>query len=367
MNEEKTSKNLDIPLLLVTALLCLFGEVILYTVTHGDREPLYKKQIIWFALGWVSLLTATRIDYHFLVRFSRPLYVLNLLLLALVLVVSHRVNGASRWVRLGGFEFQPSETAKLFVILILAGFFTRRRKKAHTPRILFLSLMLIALPVLLIFKQPDLGTALVVLAIWGGMAYMAGTPGRYLIGLTLTGLALFVILWNTGHVIKTYQKQRIEVLLGTDTNTTGAGYHVTQARIAIGSGGFWGKGLMHGSQVRGGYIPEKQTDFIFTAVGEQLGFLGCTALLLLYAWLFWRIGKTVMAPDQDHGGRLIAAGVLTMIAFHVIENIGMNVGILPVAGVPLPLVSAGGSNVLVTLFSIGLIESIRIHRPEILF
>jgi rod shape determining protein RodA len=367
MQENRLRKNLDYLLSAITVLLCVFGEIILYTVTHGDKTPLYRKQIIWMALGAAGMIVATVVDFRIYARASRPLYIINLLLLAVVLVVSHRINGASRWVRIAGFEFQPSETAKLLLTLVLADFLVKHRATIRTPRTLFQSLLLIGIPTLFIFKQPDLGTALVVVAIWAGMVYMAGAKSWHLVLLFITLLGLFVLLWATGKVIKQYQKQRIEVLLGMVNNSTGAGYHVTQARIAIGSGGFWGKGLMHASQVRGGYIPEKQTDFIFTAVGEQLGFVGAAGLLLLYALLFGRIASIVTVPEQDPYGLLIATGILTMIAFHVAVNIGMNVGILPVAGVPLPLVSAGGSNVLVTMYSIGLLQSIRVHRGDITF
>ncbi len=367
ITDEKLRKKIDYTLLIVTLALCVFGEIILYTVTRGDKHASYHNQLIWMVIGAVGLVLATKIDYHIFLPLAKPLYVLNLLLLASVLVLSHRTNGSARWIKLGPLEFQPSESAKLIIILFLASYLVHHRQTIHTLGKLLQSLVLVIIPTLFIFKQPDLGTALVVMVIWAGMVYMAGAKSAYLISLFAGGLILFVLLWNVGNIIKPYQKQRIEVLLGHNKDDRTANYQVNQASLAIGSGEMWGKGLMHGRQVRGGYIPEKQTDFIFTAVAEQTGFTGCLFLLLLYFVLILRISTTITAAGDDIFGRLIATGILTMIAFHIAVNVGMNIGILPVAGVPLPFISAGGSNLLVTLFCIGILQSIRVNRHELIF
>jgi len=198
------------------------------------------------------------------------------------------------------------------------------------------------------------------------MVLISGARLKHL-GIFVLALALiFGGLWHFGR-IKSYQKTRIISFLHPEADPRAAGYHVYQARIAIGSGGIWGKGLMHSTQVRGGYIPEKQTDFIFTDVGEELGFVGSMALVALYGGLIWRGARVIAQADEDPLGRLIATGVVTMLAFHVVVNIGMNVGIMPVAGVPLPLLSAGNSNVIVTLACVGLLQSVEVHQHALQF
>ena len=196
---------------------------------------------------------------------------------------------------------------------------------------------------------------------------MAGAKWQHLIAIFCTGILLFAGLWISGKGIKQYQKDRLNILGNVDIAKSGAGYHVYQARIAIGSGGLWGKGYLHGTQVHGGYIPEKQTDFIFTNVGEELGFVGAVSLTIGFALLLLRGAFVIAAADEDLLGKLMATGIVTMLAFHVIVNIGMNIGIMPVAGVPLPLISSGGSNMLTTLLCIGLLQSVSLHRHQLLF
>jgi rod shape determining protein RodA len=351
---------------LLTYAVAAFGVVMLFSTTHLDHPVFYIKQIVWIVIGSVGLCATTLIDYHVYIRFSRQIYTVNLVLLALVLKFA-AVNGAARWIRVAGFEFQPSESAKLLVILALGAFLVRHHESIQDPRTLFQSLGYVLVPALLIFKQPDLGTALVILSIWFSMVFMAGAKVQHLALLLVVGSLLFAGLWHSGKVISNYQKNRLLNYVHPETNTASTGYHVYRARIAIGSGGVWGKGLLKSTQVQGGYIPEKQTDFIFTDVGEELGFVGSVALTLLYGCLLLRGYVVVASAEDDLYGKLISTGIVTMIAFHVIVNIGMNIGILPVAGVPLPLVSSGGSNVLVTLASIGLLESVAVHRHRMLF
>jgi rod shape determining protein RodA len=221
-------------------------------------------------------------------------------------------------------------------------------------------------PMVLIFKQPDLATSLVLLAIWGGMVFIAGAKFKHLAGLALVGLLLAVGLWNSG-IMKDYQKTRIRVLIDPESDPKGSGYHIRQARIAIGSGGMWGKGLMQGTQVQGGFVPEHHTDYIFTNLSEELGFVGAVSVTVLYALLLLRGVFLIASVDEDTFGKLIATGILSMLAFHVIVNIGMNIGSLPVAGVPLLLLSYGGSNIVLTLVCIGLLQSIALHRRQLRF
>lgn len=363
----RTGPAIDLPLLLITLALMGIGIVTLFSITHADPHPLYKKQILWMALGMCGLIVAAITDYSIYTRFSRHLYIANLILLMLALLAAHKTNGASRWIRIAGFEFQPSETAKLIVILTLGAFLSARRETIRSGKTFLLSLFYVIIPTLLIFKQPDLGTALVVITIWASMVFIAGANIRHLIMLLLGGVLLLVIAWHSNKLLKPYQKQRLITFINPQADTAGSGYHVTQARIAIGSGRVFGKGLLHSTQVKRGYIPEKQTDFVFTDIGEELGFVGGALVTLLYAGLLLRGYQIIAAADQDMYAKLIGTGIVAMIAFHVIVNIGMNIGILPVAGVPLPFISSGGSNVIVTLYCIGLLESISIHHKQMIF
>ncbi|HZP84911.1 MAG TPA: rod shape-determining protein RodA [Chthonomonadaceae bacterium] len=368
MIEARLRKNLDWPLLFLTFLIAGMGVLIIFSATRGDPTPFYTKQIVWIVLGTGLLAAAAFVDYHLYARFARQIYLLNLLLLALVDLghLSHSAKGAARWINLGGFQFQPSEFAKLFVILTLAVFLTRRQETIREGKTLLLSFLYIALPVALIFKQPDLGTALVVLAIWFGMVYMAGARIAHLAAFLVVGVLLFVGMWHT-HLIKDYQKNRLIAFIHPEADPKETGYHVLQARIAIGSGGMWGKGFGRSTQVRGGYIPERQTDFIFTDVGEELGFVGSVLVTLLYAGFLLRGVLIIAASDEDVLGKLIATGIVTLFAFHVLLNIGMNIGIMPVAGVPLPFFSYGGSNMLVALACVGVLQSVSLHRHQLLF
>ena len=371
MRDNRLHKRIDVPLLILTYGLAFFGVLVIYSVTHGDPTPYHKRQLLWMVLGTAGLVAATLVDYHLYTRFARYIYGFNLLSLAVVLKFAHSINGAARWINIGGFKFQPSEFAKLCVILTLAIFLTKHHDTLHEPKTFLLSLLHVALPMALIFKQHDLGTALVLLAIWFGMVFMAGAKGRHLLALVLTGILLFVMLWQTGKIIEGYQRQRLVTwynsLFDPDADKSRSGWHVSQARVAIGSGELWGKGLMHGSLVRGGYVPEKQTDFIFTDIGEELGFAGTLVLALLYAGLLFRGVHVIRVADQDTLGKLIASGVVSMLAFHVVVNIGMNIGLMPVAGVPLPFISAGGSNMLTLMTCIGLLQSITRNRHQLLF
>jgi rod shape determining protein RodA len=367
MLDPRLRKRIDWPLLGFVFALAAFGVLIIFSATHGDPTAFYKKQLIWIAIGSVGMTIATVLDYHIYARFSRYLYLLNLALLGFIVKYGHASNGAARWIKFGMFQFQPSEFAKLFIILTLAFFLAKRFDSIRKPQTVLLSFVFVAIPMALIVKQPDLGTGLVVLAIWFGMVYMAGARLLHLAAFVLAGAMLFTAMWFTGKGLNDYQKHRIEVFLNPEADPQKTGYHVTQARIAIGSGGMWGKGLLQSTQVKGGYIPEKQTDFIYTDVGEELGFVGCVVVIVLYGGLLFRGMTIIAASDEDISGKLIATGIVTMFAFHVIENIGMNIGLMPVAGVPLLLISYGGSSMMTTLFCIGLLQSVSIHRHQLMF
>lgn len=372
MLDTQLRKEIDWPLLLLVYLLAIFGVLIIFSATHSDpAAAFHKKQLLFIAIGTVALVGTTSQDYHVYSRFARHLYWLNMAFLLMVKFKGHTTNGSARWIRLGPMQFQPSEFAKLFVILTLSAFLARKGEDIKNPKTLIRSFLHVCLPMALIFTQPDLGTALVIIAIWFGMVYIAGARIEHIVAFLCAGLVLFGLMFFTGK-IKKFQADRLSAWFLQLTDSKGAkvtkeGYHVEQARIAIGSGGLWGKGFLHSTQVRGGYVPEKQTDFIFTTIGEELGFVGATILLGIYGLLIWRTTRIVEATDEDLLGKLIAMGIITMLTFHILVNVGMNIGLVPVAGVPLPLISSGGSNMILTLASFGLLQSVLRHRHQLLF
>ncbi len=359
-------RYIDLPLLILTYLLAILGVVVIYSATKGDATAYHKKQIVNLAIGTVGLIIASGFDYHYLKRFVPYLYTLNLFALLIVFKLGKEVKGAARWIKIGSFPFQPSEWAKIIIIITLAAFLASRQEEIEKPKTVFLSFLYISVPLVLILKQPDLTTSMVLFAIWLGMVFMAGAKLKH-IGAVLASVGvLAVIYWNSG-MMRDYQKARITNIFHAEQNKKGSGYHVTQAKIAIGSGGMWGKGLGKGSQVQGGFVPEEHTDFIFTVVGEELGFAGAVFIVLLYLLLILRGATIVAAANEDIFGKLIGTGILSMLTFHVLVNISMNIGIFPVAGVPLLLLSYGGNNIMLTLVCIGVLQSIVRHRHQLLF
>jgi len=365
MLDARLRKNLDIPLVALTLLVAASGILTIYSATHASAGRFYQKQMLWFMLGIGAMAAAASVDYTRFPRFVRSLYVANLALLLFVLKFSPEIKGAQRWIQIGGFQFQPSEFAKIILIICLAVYLTRRQETIHKLPTLIGSFLYMAVPIFLIFKQPDLGTSLVLVAIWFGMSFIAGARALHLALFVLAGLLLFVGMWRL-NILKDYQKNRIIAFINPEIDPRDAGYHVIQSRIAVGSGQVWGKGLRRGTQVQGRFIPENHTDFIFTVVGEEGGFVVSTLLVLLYGGILLR-GTMLLAQAQDTLGRLLAAGVVSMYAFHIIVNIGMTLGIMPVTGVPLPLFSYGGSNLLLNMAAIGLLLGIGMRRHRLMF
>ena len=354
-------------------LICGGGVLAIRSALHLDLHPLdmVRKQMVGVVLGVAAAVALAHSDYEALLkRFARYLYPLNLLLLLVVLshFGGHEAKGASRWIKLGPVELQPSEFAKVILIATLALFLAQHAEKITEGRTLLKSLVHIGVPMLLIAKQPDLGTALVLLAIWFGMTAMAGARPLHLLAVLASGVLLFAVMWqfNPGHILKDYQKNRLQVFLDPAADPRDMGYHLRQSEIAIGSGGMTGEGYEKGTQSNGKFIPEQHTDFIFTIVGEEGGFVVCVALLSLYLVLLER-GVAVMADCKDTLGRLLAAGVLSMLTFHVVVNVGMTMGIMPVVGVPLPFFSYGLSSLLVNLTAVGLLLSVAARRHRVMF
>jgi rod shape determining protein RodA len=389
--EPRLLRRLDWSLLAAVLALCLYGLVMIYSATRSPEaaglappSSFALKQSIWLLLALAVFLVTVLVDYERIARWHVPLYAGALVLLIAVLFVGRAPSGAASWIAVGGFRLQPSEFAKIAVILSLAAFLGPRVDQIQSLRVVLLSLLIPAAPVLLVVVQPDFGTALVMVAIWFGALYLAGARAAHLGIVLASGLALFALMWNLDRppldravpgpiagiiskaALKDYQKRRLTIFLNPQSDPLGAGYHVIQSRVAIGSGQLTGRGLFRGTQSRLRFIPERHTDFIFSVVGEELGLLGAASMLVLYLFLFWR-GLRVAIRARDSLGSLLAAGAISMLIFHCIVNIGMSVNIMPITGLPLTFVSYGGSNLVVSFIAFGLLQNVHIRRDRMLF
>lgn len=365
--ERRLLRDFDWPLLGCVLLLSLFGIVAIASAARGWAHPFEpaKRQALWLVLGLFLMGLVLLPDHTFFVRLRKPAYVLAILLLLLTFVVGKRAGGAARWLPLGPIQIQPSEVVKLAVILWLAHYMATHEGGIKT----FGGLIKSALPVLpatgLVMLQPDLSTSLVLVAIWLGMAFVAGARPSHLALVVLVGLLLFGAAWKFD-ILREYQKQRILAFINPEADPRGTGYHILQAQIAIGSGRLFGKGLFNGTQSQLRFVPAQHTDFIFTVVGEETGFLGSVLLLGLYALLFWRL-FLIMLTAQDRVGLLLCAGVASLLVFQTFVNIGVCTGILPPTGLPLPFMSYGGTAMLAYMFGIGMVLNVGIRRRKIVF
>jgi rod shape determining protein RodA len=360
--------KIDWILLLSTLAIAFGGVIAISSATHSmpDGSSFPHKQELGIVIGVSAMLALSASSYvSFARRCSMGLYWSNLFFLGLVLLHGHSSHGAQRWIGIGPIELQPSEYAKFAIIVSLAQFLTERRDQLTSVKTLLTSLGFIAIPMALIFKQPDLGTALVILTIWFGMVMIAGARLKHLGLIFLSGTLLFAFAWHTP-LIKDYQKQRLTVFIHPESDRKDTGYHLRQSEIAVGSGGITGQGYEHGLQANGHFIPEQHTDFIFTIVGEEGGLLGCCVLVGLYMIVLQRCVAILIRSD-DMLGRLLIAGVVSMLTFHVVVNIGMTIGVMPVTGVPLPFFSYGLSALIIGMASLGLVMSVAASRGDKMF
>ncbi len=363
---QRLMRNLDWPLLGATCALVAFGLVMVYSTTRSGPHPVMfiRSQILHLALGVLIGIVVLAVDYRSFAAGARAIYVINLLLLAAVLVLGHTSLGAQRWISLGPLgQFQPSEFAKLAIVITLAKHLADRPGPYRSITDLAPFLGHIALPMFLIFRQPDLGTALVYGAIVVGMLYAGGARRRDLAGLAAGAALLSPLFW---HVLKEYQRRRLLVFLDPSLDPLGSGYGIIQSKIAVGSGMLWGKGLFAGTQNVLQFVPEHHTDFIFSVIGEEVGFVGAVVLLaLFFIWL--ARGLAIAAQARDRFGGLAAVGIVSMVAFHVFVNVGMTVGIMPITGIPLPFISYGGSALMTMLWATAFLLNIGMRRQKILF
>ncbi len=358
-------KNFDWVIIVIGILLFAIGIAVIYSTTFGmvggGKEA--WQQAIFGLIGLIFFFFVAFFDYRTMFNWSSVLYIILIFTLIVVHFLGKNSMGATRWITIAGFQFQPSEFVKLLIIIVMAKYFSDFAEEMHKLKPIIKSGIYFAIPTFLVLIQPDLGTALVFIVIWIAMLAVSRIRLKHIIILVAAALLLVPVGWITMH---DYQKQRIIALVHPSSDPKGAGYNVTQAQIAIGSGQLFGRGLGHGTQSQLNFIPEKNTDFIFASLAEEMGFVGVFVVLVLFAVLIFR-GILIAAKSRDYFGMYLSTGVVAMLAFHVFLNIGMNLGIAPVAGIPLPLISLGGSSVIVVLVSLGILESIHIHHKKIDF
>ncbi|MDP2659385.1 MAG: rod shape-determining protein RodA [Dehalococcoidia bacterium] len=364
-------RHFDYLLLLTSLLLLGYGLAMVYSASLSAAGP---DQSFWdmpvarqgiFALaGMAAFVLAVVVDYRVLRNLAAPLYGFTALVLLAVVILGTISYGAKRWLDLGVNGLQPSELAKLVLIITLAKFFSQNEKNMNSLRVLLLSLAILVPPLVLIYLQPNLGTVIVFAVIWVGMAIMAGARPLHLGAMGLGALLSAPLAYS--FLMQGYMRGRIQTFLNPASDPLGAGYNVIQAEISIGSGGLLGKGFAQGTQSQLHYLRIQFTDFIFSVIGEELGFIGAMVLFALFVFLLWR-GLRVASKAQDAFGRLLATGIVSMLLFQVFLNIGVNLRILPVTGVPLPLISYGGSSLFTVLLSLGILESIIIRHKKLEF
>lgn len=361
--DRRLIQNFDWGILSITIILIVIGLVTLYSaVTPGappSQKPLYFKQFIWFGVGVTAMVVAFLVNYRVLERWSNALYGGCIGLLILVFFIGKTVAGSRRWLILGPVSLQPSELTKIVVIIVLSSYYAKvANPKGMGFRELIKPLILTVIPFFLIVKQPDLGTGLLIGLIAASITIFAKIRRRTLVYI-LTGCAVSIpLVWS---FLKGYQKQRILTFLRPDSDPLGSGYHIIQSKIAIGSGMITGKGFLKGTQNALSFLPEQHTDFIFSVLSEEWGFIGSATLLLLFLLLIlW--GLRIAYRSKDPFGTLLSIGITSMIFLQVIINIGMVTGLMPVVGVPLPFISYGGSSMITVMISIGLLMNVSMRR-----
>lgn len=397
MRSRRLLKTLDFKLIGVTGIIISLGLVVIGSASTDydwwmrlglDMDKLQEanilQRLLWMKkeyvfeqairvlIGILAAAVVIYIPYEDWRKYTKHLYVINLLMLGAVLVVGHTAMGAQRWVIIFGIPIQPSEFAKLIIIITLADFLSKREGKLSSIKELIPCFIFVGVPLLLILKQPDLGTSLVFIAILFGMLFIASSRPLMVTGLFaggffgVIGLVWAHIKFDTWVPLREYQLKRLTIFLNPEEDWSGGGYHMIQSQIAIGSSGFWGKGLLRGTQSFLEFLPTRHTDFIFSVLAEEAGFLGAMILLILYGFFIYR-GVRIAVESKDMFGTLLAVGVVSMFAFHIFVNVGMTIAIMPITGLPLPLFSYGGSNMMANLIAIGILLNVYMRRQKIIF
>ncbi|MEU6671721.1 rod shape-determining protein RodA [Streptomyces sp. NPDC046727] len=370
---DSLTRRLDWPMLLAATALSLMGSLLVYSATRnrtelnqGDPYFFLVRHLMNLGIG-IALMIATVWLGHRALRNAVPiLYGLSVLLALVVLTpLGATINGQRNWLVIGGFSLQPAEFLKVTIILGMAMLLAARVDAGDKPypdhRTVFQSLCLAAVPILILLLMPDLGSVLAMVAIILGVLLASGASNRWVFGLLIAGVIGCVAIWQL-HILDEYQINRFAAFANPDLDPAGVGYNTNQARIAIGSGGLTGAGLFHGSQTTGQFVPEQQTDFVFTVAGEELGFVGAGLIIFLLGVVLWRACR-IARDSTELYGTTVAAGIVAWFAFQSFENIGMTLGIMPVTGLPLPFVSYGGSSMFAVWVAVGLLQSIKVQRP----
>jgi rod shape determining protein RodA len=355
-------RDFDWVLLGTVLLLCTISVLEIYSATlHTKYTGFHTKQMYWICAGLVAMFIFSRIDYHKLIDFVSWAYGFCLVSLVVVLAVGQKVLGARRWIRLGPMHFQPSEWVKLVLIIAVARYFANLGGRSLTWRDIFKAFVLVGVPMLLVIKQPDLGTTLTYTPILIAGLLLGGINLRQALILGTCGVALVAGVWSSGKLLKPYQKARLTSFINPDNDPKGSGYQTKQALIAVGAGGVWGEGAAKGSQTQGAFLPIPHADFIFAAFSEEHGFVGAVFVLLLYFLILMRLIQNAQTA-ADLSGSLIIMGVVAVLTFQIAVNVGMVIGFMPVTGIPLPLMSYGGSSVLFTFLALGTVMNVRMRR-----
>ena len=360
--------HLNLPLALVLTAVASVGFLMLYSVAGGSFSPWAEPQMKRFGLGFVVMILVAMVPIWFWRNMSVLAYLVSVLLLVAVELVGIESKGSQRWINLGFMRMQPSELMKVTLVMLLAAYYDwlPLKRKSH-PVWVIIPVVLILIPVALVLKQPDLGTSILLIAAGGLIMFLAGVHWGYFAAVIATGVGLIVTVFQSRgtawQLLADYQFRRIDTFLDPSKEPLGAGYHITQSKIALGSGGWTGKGFMQGTQSRLNFLPEKHTDFIFVTLAEEFGFVGAFSLLSLYALIIIFCISSALS-NRDRFSSLLILGVAATFFLFFAVNMSMVMGLAPVVGVPLPLVSYGGSAMLILMLGFGLVQSAHIHKPR---
>ena len=363
----KELKNIEWIVLILVIILTIIGLVALFSATQNTEYDDFKKQMIWFGVSLVAMIIFMLIDYETLVKLS-PIFYGGFIILLIAVLFTEPINGASSWFNIFGFSFQPAEFAKIFVVLFLAMVINKIQNKGKyeinkISKILII-LITVAVPVVLIIRQPDYGTAAAYLVATALMLFAAGIDKKYIISVILLILIAIPLLYN--FVLPEHARERIDIFLHPESDPRGAGYNIIQSKIAIGAGGLTGMGLLKGNQTQLGYLYPKTTDFIFAVIGEEMGFVVSAVVVICYVVLIVK-GFFIAKTAKDETGTLIAAGITGIFLFHVVENVGMVMGLLSITEVSLPFISYGGSSLITNFICIGILLNISSKRQKTIF
>ncbi len=355
-------RHIDFTLIFLVLGLCILGLLVIYSSTYQESlkygvMQITKKQFLHILTGLFFCFLVAIIDYHEIVKIAIPLYFFSLIMLIYVIIGGKDSGGSRRWIQILGQEFQPAELAKITLIIFLTDFLNRQRDKISNFLYFSLPLLFAGIFMLLIYKQPDLGTAIVFFAITVFMIFVAGISWKYIMVAFLALISLFPITWS---FLKDYQKNRLLLFINPEKDPLGAGYNIIQSKVAIGSGGIFGKGLFAGIQSQLKFLPAQHTDFVFAVIGEELGFIGAILLISLFAILLWK-GIRIAQEAPDLLGTFMATGVTSFLFTHILINIGMSMGLIPATGLPLPFVSHGGTFMVTNFVGIGLLLNIHLR------